>query len=293
MSVIKKYLSLIKFSHTIFAMPFALIGFSLGVSRLKHNDLLVNTSYDFFINFPVDAFRNYAEREHLWGALRSAEIDLIATDHSPAPPSLKHVDDGDFIKAWGGIASLQLRLMAVWTGAEPRGISLVQLADWQVVMPQVHRRLEHLEAEEPYRLFLSYVSERLHATLRRDGTDGLAYASPQELIDDLYALLKRAQLERARAALAGEATDAPEVRFTLDLYTAFYGQREFGSAAVPWEFCLAEWNAQFLGDAAYRISDRERRNLRREAQHLAEPGVLGDALVHHVLARRARPRLDA
>jgi 4-hydroxybenzoate polyprenyltransferase len=31
MSTVKSYLSLIKFSHTIFAMPFALIGFSLGV----------------------------------------------------------------------------------------------------------------------------------------------------------------------------------------------------------------------------------------------------------------------
>jgi uncharacterized glyoxalase superfamily protein PhnB len=28
--------------------------------------------------------------------------------------------------------------------------------------------------------------------------------------------------------LAGETSDAPDVRFTLDLYTAFYGQREFG-----------------------------------------------------------------
>src|ERR1700754_4234932 len=31
MTTVKKYLSLIKFSHTIFAMPFALIGFFLGV----------------------------------------------------------------------------------------------------------------------------------------------------------------------------------------------------------------------------------------------------------------------
>ena len=36
MSSIKKYLSLVKFGHTIFAMPFAIIGFFLGVvSRLK------------------------------------------------------------------------------------------------------------------------------------------------------------------------------------------------------------------------------------------------------------------
>ena len=34
MSTVKNYLSLIKFSHTIFAMPFALIGFCLGLVRL-------------------------------------------------------------------------------------------------------------------------------------------------------------------------------------------------------------------------------------------------------------------
>ncbi|MGA2543689.1 MAG: sugar-binding domain-containing protein [Verrucomicrobiota bacterium] len=48
------------------------------------------------------------------------------------------------------------------------------------------------------------------------------------------------------------------------------GVREFGNAAVPWEYCLAEWNAQFLGDAAYQISDREKRNLRWEAQQFRE-----------------------
>lgn len=34
MSTVKKYLSLIKFSHTIFAMPFALIGFCIGFSSV-------------------------------------------------------------------------------------------------------------------------------------------------------------------------------------------------------------------------------------------------------------------
>ncbi len=32
MSTVKKYLSLVKFSHTIFALPFALIGFALGIN---------------------------------------------------------------------------------------------------------------------------------------------------------------------------------------------------------------------------------------------------------------------
>jgi 4-hydroxybenzoate polyprenyltransferase len=44
MSNIKKYLSLVKFSHTIFAMPFAIIGFFLGViyvsPKLNLNELI-------------------------------------------------------------------------------------------------------------------------------------------------------------------------------------------------------------------------------------------------------------
>jgi hypothetical protein len=58
------------------------------------------------------------------------------------------------------------------------------------------------------------------------------------------------------------------VPFTWDwtMYRGWYrGQRSFGSARVPWEFCLAEWNAQFLGDRAYRISEQEKKNLRWEA----------------------------
>jgi hypothetical protein len=51
------------------------------------------------------------------------------------------------------------------------------------------------------------------------------------------------------------------------MYRGWYqGKREFGSAVVPWEYCLAEWNAQFLGDSAYRLSEAEKRNLRWEAK---------------------------
>jgi hypothetical protein len=51
------------------------------------------------------------------------------------------------------------------------------------------------------------------------------------------------------------------------MYRGWYkGQREFGSARVPWEFCLAEWNAQFLGDQAFQISETEKANLRWEAK---------------------------
>jgi len=56
--------------------------------------------------------------------------------------------------------------------------------------------------------------------------------------------------------------------FTWDwtMYRGWHkGQRNFGSAEAPWEFCLAEWNSQFLGDRAFQISDAEAANLRWEA----------------------------
>lgn len=57
--------------------------------------------------------------------------------------------------------------------------------------------------------------------------------------------------------------------FTWDwtMYRGWYkGERSFGSAAVPWEFCFAEWNAQFLGDRAFEIGEPEKANLRWEAR---------------------------
>jgi beta-galactosidase len=44
----------------------------------------------------------------------------------------------------------------------------------------------------------------------------------------------------------------------------------FGGAVVPWEFCMAEWNAQFLGDSAFQISENEKKNLRWEAKQLKD-----------------------
>jgi allantoinase len=74
--------------------------------------------------------RERAHRERLWQALMSGDIDVVATDHSPAPPSLKKTDEGDFVGAWGGIASLQVGLAAVWTGAVRRGAVVADMAKW-------------------------------------------------------------------------------------------------------------------------------------------------------------------
>jgi allantoinase len=46
-----------------------------------------------------------AEREALWRSVLGGEVDLVSSDHSPAPPSLKQ--DADFFKIWGGIAGVE------------------------------------------------------------------------------------------------------------------------------------------------------------------------------------------
>jgi allantoinase len=59
--------------------------------------------------------RERAERALLRQMVLSGEIDTLGSDHSPAPPELKHLDSGDLARAWGGIASLQLLLPILWT----------------------------------------------------------------------------------------------------------------------------------------------------------------------------------
>jgi len=49
MTSVKKYLSLVKFAHTIFAMPFALIGFFLGVDQFLHlSSFFSQSDYEYF-----------------------------------------------------------------------------------------------------------------------------------------------------------------------------------------------------------------------------------------------------
>jgi allantoinase len=60
---------------------------------------------------------------------------MVVTDHSPCTPELKRLADGDFAAAWGGIASLELGLAAVWTEARARGIDLPRVVEWLCAAP--------------------------------------------------------------------------------------------------------------------------------------------------------------
>jgi allantoinase len=73
--------------------------------------------------------------EQLWGALLSGTIDMIVSDHSPCPPEMKLPESGDFLCAWGGISSLQLRLPVVWTEADSRDHSLADMTRWLCAAP--------------------------------------------------------------------------------------------------------------------------------------------------------------
>jgi allantoinase len=89
--------------------------------------------------------RERNNRERLWDALREGMIDQVVTDHSPATVELKCSGSGDFMKAWGGISSLQIGLSAVWTEARARGRTIRDLVHWMSAAPA---RLAGLSAKK-------------------------------------------------------------------------------------------------------------------------------------------------
>jgi hypothetical protein len=56
----------------------------------------------------------------------------------------------------------------------------------------------------------------------------------------------------------------------------FKGSANSAARKVPWEFCLAEWNAQFFGDRAFQISEPEKRICAGRRNNFA-PAIFGTA----------------
>jgi allantoinase len=74
--------------------------------------------------------------ESLWATLRAGEIDMISSDHSPAPSSMKTADNA--FEVWGGISGCQHLRSAMLTYGPKR----------------------HLEANDVVRLTSSAVASR-------------------------------------------------------------------------------------------------------------------------------------
>ena len=87
--------------------------------------------------------RESANRHALWRALLGGGIDCVVSDHSPCPPAMKRKNTGDFLSAWGGIASLELGLSTVWTEACQRSASIEDVVRWMSAGPAKLAGLEN------------------------------------------------------------------------------------------------------------------------------------------------------
>lgn len=94
--------------------------------------------------------REREHRERLWDGLNNGVIDFIVSDHSPCPPEMKRVDEGDFQKAWGGISSLQFGLSIIWTEARRRGFTIDDVARWMCSRPAEFVGLKKGKIESGY-----------------------------------------------------------------------------------------------------------------------------------------------
>ena len=85
--------------------------------------------------------RDAANRDRLWAGIADGTVGAVVSDHSPCTPDLKLLDSGDFCLAWGGIASLQVGLPAVWTEARRRGHGIPDVVRWMAEGPAALARL--------------------------------------------------------------------------------------------------------------------------------------------------------
>ncbi|TFK84933.1 allantoinase [Polyporus arcularius HHB13444] len=85
--------------------------------------------------------REEANREALWEALLDGTIDCVVSDHSPCVASLKKMEEGDIMGAWGGISTLGLGLSLLWTEGRKRGVGIDRIVDWLSVQTAKHAGL--------------------------------------------------------------------------------------------------------------------------------------------------------
>jgi allantoinase len=83
--------------------------------------------------------RDARNRDALWTALESGEIDMVTTDHSPCVPQMKHSHnfggDGRWDCAWGGVSTMGLALPVLWTAMHKRGIDVTKIGQWMGSAP--------------------------------------------------------------------------------------------------------------------------------------------------------------
>ncbi|XP_058835510.1 allantoinase [Topomyia yanbarensis] len=75
--------------------------------------------------------RGKSNQEQLWQAVFDGDINMVVSDHSPSTPGMKLLNSGknrgDFMKAWGGISSVQFGLPLFWTNCQRYGLKIPDL----------------------------------------------------------------------------------------------------------------------------------------------------------------------
>jgi allantoinase len=85
--------------------------------------------------------RSMQDHNALWQQVINGTIEIIASDHSPAPPEMK---TGEFWQAWGGIAGVQSTLSALLEhGYHQRGLPLERITSLIANEPARRFRIPH------------------------------------------------------------------------------------------------------------------------------------------------------
>jgi allantoinase len=91
--------------------------------------------------------RTAGDQRGLWDELGRGRVDIVASDHSPAPPSMK---SGDFSAAWGGIAGVQSTLAVLLEeGYHKRALPLERISALLAAEPARRFRIRGKGAIEP------------------------------------------------------------------------------------------------------------------------------------------------
>jgi allantoinase len=159
--------------------------------------------------------RGRDNQDLLWTALSAGDIDLVVSDHSPCTVDLKRLDTGDFGQAWGGIASVQLGLPAMWSSARTRGVALARLVGWMSTAPADRVGLTHKGriaegADADFAVFAPDEEWDVDVATLQHKNPVSAYAGQH-----LRGVVRQTWLRGAQLAINGQSNDRPAGRLLV------------------------------------------------------------------------------